>query len=200
MFYCSLFNDIHIAKWRWRCVILWFFDLPSVEMPKVSLNFDQFDPFSESLLYKLEKKLRNSELGGGSDYEQSWYWPILCFSSPWGNFFSLWGRVWVWVSQYWGRILAKNCPYLPPTSPSFFGKKLTHLSQTACKMAYANLQDDTWLNWLAVSAKLGMVLGFTLANNAMSRHLEHPEIPYLDTSSLKSHKCIPGFHIPRSPS
>ena len=38
-----------------------------------------------------------------------------------------------------------------------------------------------------------MVLGFTLANNV--RHLEHPEIPYLDTSSLKSHKCIPGFHV-----
>ena len=54
-----------------------------------------------------------------------------------------------------------------------------------------NLQVDLWICRLVVSAEL--VLGFTVATNI--RHLEHPEIPYLDTSSLKSHKCIPGFHI-----
>ena len=27
------------------------------------------------------------------------------------------------------------------------------------------------------------------------RHLEHPEISYFNTKSLKSHKCVPGFHV-----
>ena len=54
------------------CVILWFFNLPSVKMLIVSFKFDQAEPFiqithkvCQSLLYKLEK-LRNSEPGGGS--------------------------------------------------------------------------------------------------------------------------------------
>ena len=57
IFYCSLFNDIHIAKWGWRCGILWFFDLPSVEMLIFSLN--QFwsnwsiFPNDKSLLYRV---------------------------------------------------------------------------------------------------------------------------------------------------
>ena len=49
IFNCSLFNDIHTAKWEWRCGILWFFNLWSVEMLIFRLwpQFDPFGPFSQ---------------------------------------------------------------------------------------------------------------------------------------------------------
>ena len=38
--------------------------------------------------------------------------------------------------------------------------------------------------------------GWSNLNVAINvRHLEHPEISYFNTKSLRSHKCIPGFHV-----
>ena len=46
IFNCSLFCDMQIVKLEWRCVIMWFFNLTSVEIPIFSLKFDQSYPFT----------------------------------------------------------------------------------------------------------------------------------------------------------
>ena len=72
------------CEWRWKCVILRFFNLPSVKMLIFSLEFDQSYPFTQmtqkvcqkSKLCKLKKnweilsKLRNSEPGGRPDSKE----------------------------------------------------------------------------------------------------------------------------------
>ena len=47
IFNCSLFSDMHIVRWGWRCVILWFFNLPSADLLIFSLKFDQFYPYTQ---------------------------------------------------------------------------------------------------------------------------------------------------------
>ena len=56
---CSLIRDIHIVEWGWRCVILWFFNLPSVKMLIFSLKFDQSYPFTKMTQKVCQKAYHN---------------------------------------------------------------------------------------------------------------------------------------------
>ena len=50
---CSLFDDIHIVKWGWRCGNLWFFNSPSVKMLIFSLNLKTWFQHSKHPYYHL---------------------------------------------------------------------------------------------------------------------------------------------------